>query len=138
MLVTFRFCPSMDLVLIATSATQQHHLYRTVSWNKVATVAANEELVGNDNTQPSKSVACWSPDGRWVSVAENNKVLLYDIELVANRPIGGAFGSNSTEPEHSFEASQSVQALHWAHVGRQHPEVSVETIDQREKNISWM
>ena len=129
----------MDLLLVATSATQQHHLYRTMSWNKVAAVIPSEEPIsGGDDTSPSSCVACWSPDGRWISVAENKKVLLYDIELVANRPSGGAFGSNSTEPEHSFEASESVQALHWAHVGRAHPEVSVVSIDQHEKAISWM
>lgn len=133
---SLQLCPSMDLVLFSMSATRQQQLHRTVSWNKIATIAPGDDIVGKGGRERT-STACWSPSGRWIVVAENAKVSLYDVEKVANRPIGSTFGSANTEADYMFQTSEPVQSLSWAHVGRRHPDAWIETEEEQEEDVSW-
>jgi hypothetical protein len=122
----------MDLIVFGSSAHQQS-LYRTVSWQKVATINQDSEL---PLSQDEKT--CWSPNGRWVTVSYDHQVSLYGVEPLAN-PSGGVTFTNSgpTEAQHSWHSQHKVIALSWAHVGRLHPTAWKASEDELEDEISW-
>ena len=127
----FNLCPSMDLVVFGTTASMhQQKLYRTVSWQKVATIT-------NEMEEAAHAVTCWSPSGRWIAVARDKTVSLYGVEPLANPSGGTAFSSDATEAQHSWTVDHHVQSLHWAHVGRAHPTAWKIREDEREDEVSW-
>lgn len=124
-----QLCPSMDLILYGTSTTKQQNLYRTVSWQKVASI-----------TSPSESPPCtsWSPNGRWIAMACDSEVSLYGVEPLANPPGGfAATTSPASEAQHKWTVSCPIVGLSWMHVGRPHPTAWDLTDEEREEEISW-
>jgi hypothetical protein len=128
-----QLCPSMDLVVYGTStASQQTSLYRTVSWQKVASITVPT------SEQDFSSKTCWSPNGRWIAVATgDSQVSLYGVEPLANPPGGGSFGSSSTEAQHFWNLSHPIVGFSWAHVGRPHPTAWKSSEAELEEEISW-
>ncbi len=130
-LESFLLCPSMDLVVYETSSSRhQQQMYRTVSWQKVATITNEVE----DDVQ---AVTCWSPSGRWIAVARDKTVSLYGVELLANPPGGAGFSNEATEAQHSWTVDYPIKDLFWAHVGRSHPTAWRTCEDEREAELSW-
>ena len=125
-------CPSMDLVVYSTSANSHHQsLYRTLSWQKLATIAPDAE-------EPQGPCAtCWSPSGRWIVVANDTLVSLYGAEPLANPPGGSGFASSGNEAQYSWKCQAPVQGLSWAHVGRSHPTAWEPREEEEEQETSW-
>jgi len=127
-----RLCPSMDLVLFGTSASSQHNIYRTVSWQKVASINPPEESKGS-----SPALICWSPNGEWVALGSQKKMSLYHVEQLANPPSGMSFGNSATEDQHRLSLSHSVIGVSWVHVGRPHPTAWEPTEDELASQVTW-
>lgn len=136
-----QLCPSMDLIVFGSSASQQS-LYRTVSWQKVATINQDTTASSLESDAPDTATVptttCWSPDGRWIVVANDSQVSLYGVEPLANPPGGATFtNSGPTEAQHSWKVSHPVIGLSWAHVGRPHPTAWTPSTDEIEENVYW-
>lgn len=122
-------CPSMDLIVYTAGSTQ--NLYRTMSWQKVATLVHEEDLA------TTTSCCCWSPSGKWIAVANDKLVQLYGVEPLANPGFSNT-ESSSTEAQHSWTVENgSVKGLVWAHVGRAHPTAWRSLERELENEISW-
>jgi hypothetical protein len=135
-----QLCPSMDLVVFETSTSSQQSLYRTVSWQKVASIQREESASSSNNINASGSnCCCWSPNGRWIVVACDSQVSLYGVEPLANPPAGGGFGSSNgpTEAQHSWSLAHPVIGLSWMHVGRPHPTAWKSSEEELEEEVSW-
>jgi hypothetical protein len=135
---SLNLCPSMDLCVYHTSKNHPSSrssaaaaagvdipLYRTISWQKVATIRQDHnddnDNVNNDDHKDvgsddpphghepptTTTTCCWSPSGRWIAVAMGHKVHLYGVELLANPPegfTGGGGGATATTTvQHSLE-----------------------------------
>jgi hypothetical protein len=124
-----QLCPAMDLVVFGTSTAKQQSLYRTVSWQKVASVASSSEAA------PCTS---WSPNGRWIAMACDSQVSLYGVEILANPP-GGFVPSTSasSEAQHAWTVSNLIIGLSWMHLGRPHPTAWKLTEEELEEEVSW-
>eukprot|EP00934_Nitzschia_sp_Nitz4_P002818 Nitzschia sp. Nitz4//scaffold85_size83877//58734//64309//NITZ4_005237-RA/size83877-processed-gene-0.128-mRNA-1//1//CDS//3329559161//2808//frame0 len=114
---TCRLSPSMDLVVLAPSGT----LLRTVSWETLAVLPLREDV---------PVVLEWSPNGRWMALAQDTTLSLYDVEQLANPP--GGSSSMVPEPPHSWTLSEPVVALKWAHVGHSHPDFAPAADDEED------
>jgi hypothetical protein len=146
-LESFNLCPSMDLVVYGTSESiHQHNLYRTMSWQKVAsitpdtttaTITSETEQEAGAAAAAHPAVTCWSPSGRWIAVAIDKTVSLYGVEPLANPPGGAGFSNESTEAQHSWTVDHPVTGLFWAHVGRAHPTAWKTVEDEAEEELSW-
>lgn len=130
-----QLCPAMDLVMFGTSTSKQQSLYRTVSWQKVASVSASS----SSSSESTHCTSSWSPNGRWIAVACDSQVSLYGVEALAN-PTGGfapASASASSEAQHSWTVANPIVGLTWMHVGRPHPTAWKLTEDELEEEVSW-
>lgn len=140
-LESFHLCPSMDLLVYGTSAARhQQSLYRTMSWQKVASITPTNESASLEDAGAAAqhpAVTCWSPSGRWIVVAIDKSISLYGVEPLANPPGGGAFSSEATEAQHSWTVDHPVTGLFWAHVGRAHPTAWKIVEDETEEELSW-
>ena len=138
-----QLCPSMDLIVFGSSPSQQS-LYRTVSWQKVATINQDTASSSLKKDEPSKAdpttktTTCWSPDGRWIVVANDTKISLYGVEPLANPPGGASFNNNGpTEAQLSWDVQSPVIGLSWVHVGRHHPTAWKPSTDEVEDEVYW-
>ena len=163
-------CPSMDLVLVespTSSSSTSLVIYRTLSWQRVATINPTTNTNTNtstststtnsvENSTTSKLCYCWSPNGQWVAVAASSTlgegiISLYGVE---NLHLGGGVTGNSsyagsgptgssgpTDAQHSWSIptadSNIIQAMHWLHVGRNHPSACEASRTEYEQEISW-
>lgn len=149
-----QLCPSMDLIVWATTATaaaassanHKVNIHRSVSWQTVATVTAG----GADDEVPKHAV--WSPDGKYWAVAtepassedENNSnsssgsttISLYNVETLSNHADAPPFFSFQVVKEGEGDES-SVLGLSWHHVGRPHPTAWNISEDAVEEQVSW-
>lgn len=135
---SFQLCPSMDLVVFGTSSTSMslQTLFRTVSWQKVASINLEEsETASTDES----STVCWSPNGRWITVAKDSQVSLYGVEPLANPSSVSSFSGNSgpSEKNHSWRTQSPVISLYWAHVGRPHPNAWKLNVEEEEEQTYW-
>jgi hypothetical protein len=162
-------CPSMDLILVESpnsSSSTSLVIYRTLSWQRVATINPNTNTSSTTSTSTSTSTTtsvenstyklcyCWSPNGQWVAVAASTRdegvISLYGVE---NLHLGGGSTGNSsyagsgptgssgpTDAQHSWSiptADSNIQAMHWLHVGRNHPSACEASRTEYEQEISW-
>jgi hypothetical protein len=184
-------CPSMDLVVVeslsssssSSSTTSSLVIYRTLSWQRVATInpttssttapniATPSVPFAADNSNP-KLCYCWSPNGQWVAVATSSRsdgegivISLHGVESLhlggggtsgvggssfagsssSSSGTGGPAGTGPTDAQHSWSipattnnTNGDVQALHWLHVGRNHPSASAPSEGEEEQEFSWM
>lgn len=135
-------CPSMDLCIYHTSASADIPLYRTMSWERVATIRQEEKDASITHQQQhslsSAGHCCrWSPSGKWIAVAVQDQVHLYGVEPLANPPEGYASASEATQVQYSLVVSDSVTGLYWAHVGRAHPTAWNRSENEIEEELSW-
>ncbi|CAJ1968858.1 unnamed protein product [Cylindrotheca closterium] len=137
---SFQLCPSMDLVVFGTSSTSAslQNLFRTVSWQKVASINL-EESEKASNGESTSSTVCWSPNGRWIAVAKDSQVSLYGVEPLANPPTGTSFSGSSgpSEKNHSWRTQNPVISLYWAHVGRPHATAWKLSLEEEEEQTYW-
>lgn len=134
---SFQLCPSMDLVVFGASTSPTQNLYRTVSWQKVASI--NMEESETKKQEQGTSATCWSPNGRWIAVARDCLVSLHGVEPLANPPGGANFGNSSgpTEAQHSWYTQHPVLGLAWSHVGRRHPTAWKASTEELEEDVFW-
>ena len=136
---SFQLCPSMDLVVFGTSSTSAslQNLFRTVSWQKVASINLDESETAS--ISESSSTVCWSPNGRWITVAKDSQISLYGVEPLANPSTGSSFSGSSgpSEKNHSWRTRSPVIGLYWAHVGRPHPTAWKLTLEEEEEQTFW-
>ena len=125
------------------------------------TATAAEATTENSSTAPLLSY-CWSPNGQCVAAALESSIFLYGVEsLVTASGAGGGGGgatsgssSNATwaidllgeqrednnNRQHRPPQSNSgmdVLALHWVHVGKNHPTAAFPSATEEEQEVSW-
>eukprot|EP00536_Pseudo-nitzschia_multiseries_P008418 jgi/Psemu1/257216/estExt_Genewise1Plus.C_2130041 len=161
-----KLCPSMDLILVKStnpsSSSPSLVIYRSLSWQKVADITLPESLgdgtavegVGGSNSSDARKQSlsyCWSPNGQCIAVALESSVSLYGVEsLVTASGAGGAGGtvsgsSNATwtialeqhKAASGNDESVDVLALHWVHVGKNHPTAASPSAAEEEREVSW-
>lgn len=134
---SFQLCPSMDLVVFSTSTSASvQNLFRTVSWQKVASINLEESENASSN---ESSAICWSPNGRWITVAKGPEVSLFGVEPLANPSTGTSFSGSSgpSEKNHSWKTKSPVINLYWTHVGRPHPTAWKLSLEEEEEQTFW-
>jgi hypothetical protein len=117
------------------------------------------ETAGIDHNTPLISY-CWSPNGQCVAVALESSIFLYGVESLVTASGAGSGGgatsgssSNTTwtidllgEQEHNNRQQQQQQhpgssidvlALHWVHVGKNHPTAAFPSATEEEQEASW-
>ena len=137
-------CPSMDLVIVeshnknsrsskdndaaaATVPSASLDIYRTMSWQKVASISTNTDSSsdmsddkGNISPPPPLRYG-WSPNGQCVAVARGNKLSLYGVEDLSNPLAGdadigvsnndGGSNINDSSPSSSSSSSSSSHSM---------------------------
>jgi WD40 repeat protein len=143
-LEALELCPSMDLCVYHTSTSTDIPLYRTISWQRVATIRQDDTDTSSSTTTTTTTTmtdpcsrCCWSPSGRWIAVARERNVHLYGVEPLANPPEGYSGSNEATAVQHGLESSAVVTGLYWAHVGRAHPTAWNISEDEAEDYLSW-
>lgn len=140
-----KLCPSMDLILIrstnvTSSSSPSLVIYRSLSWQKVADIFLPESSPGDSEDALSY---CWSPNGQCVAVAQEYSVSLYGVESLVTA--SGASGTSSGSSNATWtialgdggESDPDCLALHWVHVGKNHPMATSPSAVEEEREVSW-
>jgi len=142
-------------------------IYRSLSWQKVADITLPESLgdgtsiegIGGSNSDDTRKHSlsyCWSPNGQCIAVAVEASVSLYGVEsLVTASGAGGAGGTGSGSSNATWtialqqqqatgsndkchdDEAVDVLALHWVHVGKNHPIAASPSAAEDEREVSW-
>jgi hypothetical protein len=143
--------PAVSAVQPATSTLWLH---RTVTWQKLSTLApaASDEpesaLVASsistdtdaniveDETDKALVAATWRPDGRLLATASKSRVTLYNVEdmLGVSSMSSSSMSGGDSEPGKitTLLVTGTVVGLYWAHVGKPHPDWKLSSAEVQE------